>query len=173
MTPVQGDDAMFEPLPTLIRMERERQGLTQDALAKLAKISRSRLASLEKGDDNLSLKLLLKVANTLRLTELRIGGLHVVAAPPELTVLLAAADAIETARKVVDHATTSRGDLERVSATVSALLDRVLTPVADPGIAQAAERLMSRPDERATGRALRELAEAPDLPGRTRARNRT
>ena len=151
---------MFEPLPTLIRMERERQGLTQDALAKLAKISRSRLASLEKGDDNLSLKLLVKVANTLSISELRIGGLHVQAAPPELTVLLAAADAIETARKIVDQAHASRAELDRVSASISTALDRVLTPIADVGIARAAERLV------ASGHAQRELAESRDVPER-------
>ena len=156
----KGDAAMFEPLPTLIRLERERQGLTQEALAKLAKISRSRLASLEKGDDNVSLKLLLKVANTLGMSELRIGGLHVEAAAPELTVLLSAADAIETARKIVDQATASRADLDRVSATVSSLLERVLTPVPDVGIARAAERLA------ASGHAQRELAESREVPQR-------
>lgn len=151
---------MFEPLPTLIRMERERQGLTQEALARQAKISRSRLASLEKGDDNVSLKLLFKVANTLGISNLRTGGLQIEAASPELAILLAAADAIETARKIVDQAQASRADLDRVSATVSAMLERVLTPVPDVGIARAAERLA------ASGHTQRELAESSDVPRR-------
>lgn len=157
---------MFEPLPTLIRLERERQKLTQEALARLAKISRSRLASLEKGDDNLSLKLLLKVANTLGMRELRVGGLHIQAAPPELAVLVVAAEAITTARRIVQQAAGSGDDLERTAGPVYALLDRYLKGVPDVGIDEAAERLESgSADARATGRALRELAETPDVAG--------
>jgi transcriptional regulator with XRE-family HTH domain len=140
---------VFDPMPALIRLERERQGLTQEALAKLAKVSRSRLSSLENGDGNLSLKLLIKVANTLGLTHIRVGGLHVEASPPELTIVLAAVDAIEAARKVVDQATASRADLERASATVSALLARVMAPAPDAGIARAAERLEPASKEKA------------------------
>jgi transcriptional regulator with XRE-family HTH domain len=39
---------MFEPLPALIRLSREQQKLTLDALSTLAGVSRSRLAALEK-----------------------------------------------------------------------------------------------------------------------------
>lgn len=158
---------MFEPLPTLIRLERERQKLTQDALAKLAKISRSRLASLEKGDDNISLKLLLKVANTLGMRELRVGGLRIQAATPELAVLVFAAEAITTARKVVQQATASGDDLERTAEPVFALLDRYLQPIPDMGIEQAIERMFSgTADARTTGQALRELAETPGVVSR-------
>jgi transcriptional regulator with XRE-family HTH domain len=150
-------------MPAMMRRERERQGLTLEQLARLAGVSRSRLSALERGEENVSLEFVLKAAHALGMTELRVSGLSIAAAPPDLTVLVAAADAIETARKIVDGASSMRGDLDRVSASVSGLLDRVLTPLADPGIAQAAARLASREDDQATARALRELAESPDL----------
>lgn len=131
---------MFEPLPALIRFERERQGLTQEALAKLANISRSRLIAVEKGDDNLSFGLLLKVTNALRMKRLHVGGMYIEAAPPDLTVMLAALEAIEVARKIVNQATASTGDLERVSTTVSALFTQHVGPAPDEGIAAPAKK---------------------------------
>ena len=150
---------MFEPLPALIRMERERQGLTQEVLAKLANISRSRLAAVEKGDDNVSLKTLLKVANTLKMSHLQIGGLHIEAAPPDAAVLLAAADALETARKALDYTSEMRADLDRAYASVSSQLARV-TRSAQPDRGKRA----GKPDASAIAEALRQLAEPPGAP---------
>lgn len=150
---------MFEPLPALIRMERERQGLTLDALAALANVSRSRLAAIEKGDDNVSLKTLLKVANTLKMTHLQIGGLHIEAAAPEVAVLLAAADGLDTARKVIQQASASQEDLDRASESVAQQLARIIRPVPPAG-----GRRPAKPDAGLVAEALRELADAPDAP---------
>ena len=119
---------MFEPLPALIRLQREQQGLTLDALSALAGVSRSRLVALEKGDDNVSLDLLLKLTNALRMKEIRIGGLHVGAAPPDFRTLVAAAEAIQVARKIVEQATALGAELERVAGPVAELLAPVITP---------------------------------------------
>lgn len=124
---------MFEPLPALIRLSREQQKLTLDALSTLAGVSRSRLAALEKGDDNISLDLLVKLANALQLKELRIGGLRVTAATPDFNTLVAAAEAIHATQKIVDQATAAGNEIQRVSGPVSALLASVLGgPEGDP-----------------------------------------
>ena len=124
---------MFEPLPSLIRLHRQAQGLTIDALAVLAGVSRSRLIALENGNDNISLELLLKIADALEITELQIGGLRLVGATPDVIAAVAAADAIHAAQKAVDlavktveQATAARAELDRLTDTVSALLSPVL-----------------------------------------------
>jgi len=117
---------MFEPLPALIRLQREAQGLTIDALSALAGVSRTRLIALEKGTDNISLELLVKIANALQMTELRIGGLRVVAAEPDFKALVAAAEAIHAMRKIMDQALSTRDELERVAGPVSKLLAPVI-----------------------------------------------
>ncbi len=156
---------MFEPMPAMMRRERERQGLTLEELSGLAGVSRSRLSALERGEENVSFEFVLKVANALGMTELRVGGLRVTAAPPPLTLLSAAADALEASRAIVDHALESRENLDRVQADIAALLDRVMHPVADPGISQVVERLRGA-DPGTSASALRELADSLDLPVR-------
>jgi transcriptional regulator with XRE-family HTH domain len=128
---------MFEPLPALIRLQREAQGLTIDALCALARVSRTRLIALEKGVDNISLELLVKIANALQMTELRIGGLRVVPAAPDFKALVAAAEAVATARKIVEQASDARAELDRASAPVSELLHPVITRI-DPAATSAA-----------------------------------
>lgn len=118
---------MFEPLPSLIRLQREAQGLTIDALSALAGVSRTRLIALEQGNDNISLELLVKIANALRITELRIGGLRITPTTPDFNALVAAAEAIHTARKIVEQAAAGKEDLDRVAGPVSALLAPVIT----------------------------------------------
>lgn len=118
---------MFEPLPALIRLQRQAQGLSIDALSALAGVSRTRLIALEKGEDNISLELLVKIANALRMKEIRIGGLRVEAATPEFNAAVAAAEAIQTARKVVEQAAGARAELDRVSGPVLDLLAPVIT----------------------------------------------
>ena len=132
---------MFEPLPALIRFERERQGLTQEALAKLANISRSRLIAVEKGDDNLSFQLLLKVTNALRMKRLYVGNMYIEAAPPDLTVMLAALEALEVARKIVNQANASTDDLERVSSTMKALFTHHMGPAPEEGLTAPAKKV--------------------------------
>lgn len=164
---------MFEPLPTLIRDERERQELSQLALANLAGVSRTTIVALESGEDNISLGVLVKVAAALKITELRIGDLGLAPASTDLRVLLLAREAIAAAEKVVGQAAASQRELAGLSASVSELLHRELEPprIPDGGIARAAQRLASRPPGRSTARALRDLAESSDrVPPKTAER---
>ena len=119
---------MFEPLPALIRLQREQLGLSLDALSALSGVSRSRIAALEKGDDNVTLDLLVKLANALRIKVIPIGGLRIEGATPDVQTVVAAAEAIRAAEKIIDHAAESRAELRRVSGPVAGLLAQVLAP---------------------------------------------
>ncbi len=119
---------MFEPLGALIRLQREAQGLTIDALSALAGVSRTRLIALEKGTDNISLELLVKIANALQMTELRIGGLRVTEATPDFNGAVAGAEALRAARKIVDGVLDARAELDRLEGPISAVLAPVITP---------------------------------------------
>jgi transcriptional regulator with XRE-family HTH domain len=125
--------AMFEPLPALIRLQREQLGLSLDALSALSGVSRSRIAALEKGDDNVTLDLLVKLANALRIKVIPIGGLRVEPAAPDVQTAAAAAEAIRVTGQIIDHAAESRAELERVSGPVSRLLANVLAPADQQG----------------------------------------
>jgi transcriptional regulator with XRE-family HTH domain len=124
---------MFEPLPALMRLKRQQLGLTLDAASALADVSRSRLAALEKGDDNISLDLLVKLANAYGMTEIRIGGLRVGAAASDFRMLVAAAEALQTAGKLVEQAEALGAELKRVAGPVAELLAPVLAAPADSG----------------------------------------
>ena len=117
---------MFEPLPALIRQQRQAQGLTIDKLSALAGVSRTRLIALEKGQDNISLELLVKIANALGMQELRIGGLLVRGTTPEFNAVVAAAEAIDVARRLIVHAAGASEELDRLTAPVSELLSSVI-----------------------------------------------
>ena len=161
---------MFEPLPMQIREARESQGLSQLALANSAGVSRTAIVQLEKGEDNVSLGVLLKVARALSLSRLYVQELSVDAPPPDLSVLLAAREAIAAAEEVADHAIASRERLRHHAEVVSSLLHRTYEAetVADTGVGQAARRLAARTDARSTARALRDLAESRDaIPSRS------
>src|SRR5690242_321766 len=123
---------MFEPLPALIRLQREQLGLSLDALSALSGVSRSRIAALEKGDDNVTLDLLVRLANALRIKVIPIGGLRIEGATPEVHTIVAAAEAIRTAEQIIDRAAESRDELHRVSGPVSELLASVLAPAEQP-----------------------------------------
>jgi transcriptional regulator with XRE-family HTH domain len=127
---------MFEPLPSLIRLQREAQGLTIDALCALAGVSRTRLIALEQGNDNISLELLVKIANALGITELRIGRLRMTPTTPDFDALVAAAEAIQTARKIVEQAAGGKEELDRVEGPVAALLAPVITRAPGVGSSQ-------------------------------------
>ena len=117
---------MFEPLPALIRQQRQAQGLTIDKLSALAGVSRTRLIALEKGQDNISLELLVKIATALGMQELRIGGLLVRGTTPEFNAAVAAAEAIDVARRLIVHAAGASEELDRLTAPVSELLSSVI-----------------------------------------------
>ena len=116
---------MFEPLPALIRLQRESLGLTIDALATLADVSRTRLIALESGNDNVTLETLVKLANALGMTELRIGGLRVTAATQEFKDGVAAAEALQTLRRIGEEATR---EYERLSTPVAGMVAPVVKP---------------------------------------------
>jgi hypothetical protein len=78
---------MFEPLPALIRLQREAQGY-RSMLCPHSGVSRTRLIALEKGDDNIS-QASRKIANALRMKELRISGLLVKHTPSSTLVAAA------------------------------------------------------------------------------------
>jgi transcriptional regulator with XRE-family HTH domain len=124
---------MFEPLPALIRLQREQLGLSLDALSALSGVSRSRIAALEKGDDNVTLDSLVKLANALRIKVIPIGGLRIEGATPDVNTVVAAAEAIRAAEQIIDHAAESRDELRRVSVPVSRQLANVLAPADQHG----------------------------------------
>lgn len=155
---------MFEPLPSVVRLRREQRGLTQEKLAKMAKVSRGQLIAFERGDQNVSLQFLLKISRALEMTELPLAELHLRPAVPELTVLIAAADAIAAAEAIVTQATNSTGSLSAASQSVKSLLEHAMTlGDAHSKLAAAAGRLTSVPVE-----TLREVAEPQARPRRAR-----
>jgi transcriptional regulator with XRE-family HTH domain len=124
---------MFEPLPALMRLQRHHLGLTLDAASALAGVSRSRLAALEKGDDNISLELLVKLANAYGMTELRIGGLNVSGAALDFRMLTVAAEAIQEAERLVEQTAALGAELKRVARPVAELLAPVITALPASG----------------------------------------
>lgn len=117
---------MFEPLPALMRLRRQQLELSLDAASALAGVSRSRLAALEKGDANISLDLLVKLANAYMMTELRIGGLRVEGSTPDFDALVVAADVFQAAQRIVEQATALGEELARLSGPVAGLLAPVI-----------------------------------------------
>lgn len=112
---------MFEPLGAVIRLHREAQGLTINQLAKLAGVSRTRLITLEQGNDNIPTELLVKITNALKITELRIGGMATPAAPLNPDVASVAAEAFQLAQKIIDGALASADDVDRVGGRAEEL----------------------------------------------------
>ena len=117
---------MFEPLPALMRLRRQQLRLSLDAASALAGVSRSRLAAFETGDQNISLDLLVKLANAYGMTELRIGGLRIEGASPDFQTLVVAAEVFAAAEKIVEQATALGEELKRLSGPMAALLAPVL-----------------------------------------------
>lgn len=126
---------MFEPLPSIVRARREERGVTQERLAKMAKVSRGQLIAFEKGDQNITLLFLLKIARALEMTDLQIAELHLRPAVPELTTLIAAADAITVAERVVTQAAGALEQLAASSAKVQELLQAAKARDAEAGLA--------------------------------------
>jgi transcriptional regulator with XRE-family HTH domain len=157
---------MFEPLPSVVRLRREERGMTQEGLARKAKVSRGQLIAFEKGEQNVTLLFLLKIARALEITELPVAELHLTPAMPDLTVLIAAADAVAAAERVVTQAAGSAGALHASAESVRMLLERALASRQPyPEINTATRLAQTPPEQRETiGRHLRELAELPPAP---------
>src|ERR1700741_3966193 len=92
-------------LGDVVRETRNKKGLTQAKLARLAGVSRRHLAALEKGA-NVSVLVLRKVASVLDLSEIELGGVSLIVSSRDTDVNLAVlADTIRDA-----HAGVSRTD---------------------------------------------------------------
>lgn len=152
---------MFEPLPGLIRLRREQRNLTQEGLAKLAKVSRGQLIAFEKGG-NVTLHFLLKVARALDMTDLPLAELNLRPAAPDITVLVTAVNAISTAERMLASVASSTEQVREASAAVRTLMDRALAASDrhQPEIAAAADRLARTPaaDRAALASTVREVA---------------
>ena len=159
---------MFEPLPGLVRLQRERRGMSQERLAKLAGVSRGQLIAFEKGEQNISLLFLMKIARALDLTELRIGDLYLHPSPPDVTMVIKAAEAIATAERIVSVAAGEAGELEKAKTSISALMERILGPMPAGDIGAAGSRL-AEPRRAERGR---RTAAAPKTAVRSAAKKR-
>lgn len=159
---------MFEPLPSFVRMRREQRNLTQQQLARLAKVSRGQLIAFEKGEQNVSLLFLMKIARALEMTELPLAELNLRPPVPELTVLMAAVQAIALAEGVVAQAAGAAQTIQAASSSVSSLLEQAMTlGHAHSALVASASRVMSA----APVETLREVAESPHaLPRRRSAK---
>ena len=112
---------MFEPLSDIIRMRRKQLNLTQEKLAKMAKVSRRQLSLLEDGH-NVSLLFLTKIADALELTDIPVGRLRVFTAPPELAALVRAAEAIQILKQASDTWRAAAATIDASSSTLDALI---------------------------------------------------
>jgi transcriptional regulator with XRE-family HTH domain len=136
---------MFRSLGEFIRLRRQERNLSQERLAEMAEISRPQIAAMERGE-NFSLQYLVKVANALELTELPIDGLHLREAPPDLGLVVRAADLVNTARRLVAQIGGTLGDFDGVSTDLDGLIDRSLSPAGSTqAITDGAERMRRRP----------------------------
>jgi transcriptional regulator with XRE-family HTH domain len=119
---------MFEPLGTEIRVRRKQLGMTIDGLAVAARVSRARLIALEKGDDNVTLDLLLRIVNALGITEIHIGGFRILPATPERKAAVDTIAAIQDALETLDQAVAARDQLRRATGPIADLFASVLPP---------------------------------------------
>lgn len=151
---------MFEPLSDFIRLRRKQKNLTQEKLAKMAKVSRRQLALLEDGR-NVSLLFLMKIADALEITEIPVGPLRVFVAPPELTSLVRSAEAIQNLKQTSDTWKDAAEAIDQSAATIDALIVKVTAP--PPSVAAiyaTAQRLAKLPtgEGKAAADRLRMLA---------------
>jgi len=156
---------MFEPFSDLVRLRRKQLNLTQEKLAKLAKVSRRQLFLLESGR-NVSLLFMTKICDALGITEIPMGGLNAPAAPT-LDPLVRAAEAVQTLKQAGD---TWRGAAETIDATATTLDELIAGKLArrpsTASVDEVANRLASLPPEaqQALAETLRILTGSHPLP---------
>jgi transcriptional regulator with XRE-family HTH domain len=154
---------MFEPLSDIIRMRRKQLNLTQEKLAKMAKVSRRQLSLLEDGH-NVSLLFLTKIADALELTDIPVGRLRIFTAPPELAALVRAAEAIQILKQASDTWRSAAETIDASSSTLDALIVNATEKASALDnlkalIDAAADRLANLPPgENKTAETLRMLA---------------
>jgi transcriptional regulator with XRE-family HTH domain len=151
----------FEPLGDIIRRRRMERNLSQEALAKLADVSRRHLALLESNTANVSVLILMKIARALELSELAIGDLCLRAAPPEIPSLLAAAAEVESATKAVAEARAQLAAfevrLEKSAKLIHAVIRRALRSAGSQREVIDAALSMEKEDSAAIGETLADL----------------
>lgn len=148
---------MFEPLPTLIRSKRLESNLSQDALAKMAGVSRRQLALFEEGQ-NVSLKFLIKVARALRLTELPIAELSIRAVQPDLVAIVKAADVLARLKQRARDWANAADEIDAFSASLDEIISIPTTArVSGSHVHESAARLehASASERHAASAALR------------------
>jgi transcriptional regulator with XRE-family HTH domain len=164
---------MFEPLPTLIRSKRLESNLSQDALAKLAGVSRRQLALFEEGQ-NVSLKFLIKVARALRLTELPIAELSIRAVQPDLVAVVKAADVLARLRQRAHEWANAASEIDALSASLDEIINVPATArVSGSHVHESAARLEQAPasERHAASAALRPVGHAEPAAAAPRPRS--
>lgn len=114
---------MFEPLGAVIRLRRKQLNLTQEKLARMAKVSRRQLALLEDGH-NISLLFLTKVCNVLEISEVPVGHLRVFSAPSELGELIRAAEAVQDLKQAAETWREAAATIDRSGTALEELVAR-------------------------------------------------
>ena len=154
---------MFEPLSEFMRLKRKQRGLTQEKLAKMAKVSRRQLALMEDGH-NVSILFLTKIADALEISEIPVGRLRLFTPPPELAPLVRAADAVMTLKQAGEIWREAAATIENSAASLDAMIDTAIPDPLPPGLMERMEAAIDRfakiPPERseAAGKALRRIA---------------
>ncbi len=115
---------MFEPLSEFMRLKRKQRGLTQEKLAKMAKVSRRQLALMEDGH-NVSILFLTKIADALEISEIPVGRLRLFTAPPELAPLVRAADAVMTLKQAGETWRGAVATIEDSAASLGAMIAKI------------------------------------------------
>lgn len=157
---------MFEPFSDLVRLRRKQLNLTQEKLAKLAKVSRRQLFLLESGH-NVSLLFMTKIADALGITEIPVGGLNAPTAPPTLDPLVRAAETVQTLKQAGDTWKAAAETIDTTAATLDELIaSRVARRPSTAAVDEVASRLASLPPEaqEALAETLRILAGSHPAP---------
>ena len=157
---------MFEPLNDVVRLRRLQLGLTQEKVAKMAKVSRRQLSLLEDGR-NVSLLFLMKIARVLEISELPIGELRLRGTQPEVTTIVQAADVLQRVKQTLPGLETAVSQIREASATLEDMLAEILASGASAQeILDSVRRIEIPPHERqAAGETLRSLGQ-DDPPAR-------
>lgn len=152
---------MFEPLGEVIRLRRLQLGLTQENVAKMAKVSRRQLSLLEDGR-NVSLLFLMKITKVLVISELPIGDLRLRGTQPEVTTIVRAADVLHRVKQTLPGLEAAVGHIREASASLEEMLAEILASGASAQeILESVRRVENiPPDERqAAGETLRSLGQ--------------
>jgi transcriptional regulator with XRE-family HTH domain len=157
---------MFEPFSDLIRLRRKQLNLTQEKLAKMAKVSRRQLFLLESGR-NVSLLFMTKIADALGITEIPMGGLNTPSTPSTLDPLVRAAETVQTLKQAGEAWTSAAETIDATAATLDELIaSRMARRPSTAAVDEVTNRLANLPPEaqQALAETLRILAGSHPVP---------